>query len=85
MCNSRCAGRRASRAGIAGIFLLLLLSWTLAFQPAEAACLPNADPAIRALQTLVDQDANAALRKVAVLLKTELASPVANEQRLASL
>ncbi len=60
-------------AGIAGIFAVLMLSWTLAFQPAEAACLPNADPAIRALQIMVDQDANAALKKVAALLKTELA------------
>ena len=50
-----------------------------------AACLPNADPAIRALQILVDQDANAALKKVAVLLKTELATAVPNPQRLASL
>jgi diguanylate cyclase (GGDEF)-like protein len=85
MCNSRCAGRRASRAGIAGIFALLLLSWTFTFQPAAAACLPNADPAIRALQTLVDQDANAALKKVAALLKTELAASAPNTQRLASL
>ena len=76
MCKYRCAGRRASRAGIAGIFATLLLSWTLAAQPAAAACLPNADPAIRALQVLVDQDANAALRKVALLLKSELAAPI---------
>ena len=64
---------------------MLLLSWTLTFQPAAAACLPNADPAIRALQTLVDQDANAALKRVAALLKTELATPMPNPQRLASL
>ena len=85
MCKFRCAGRRASRAGIAGTLVLLLLSWALAAQPAAAACLPNPDPAIRALQTLVDQDANAALRKVAALLKTELASANPNTQRLASL
>src|SRR5258708_16135350 len=85
MCNSRCAGRRASRVGIAGICATLLLSWGLVAEPAAAACLPNADPAIRALQVLVDQDANAALKKVAQLLKTELLAPIPNPQRLASL
>jgi len=80
-----CAGRRASRTGIAGIFALLMLSWTFGLQPAAAACIPNADPAIRALQILVDQDANAALKKVAQLLKTELTAPMPNGQRLASL
>jgi len=64
---------------------MLLLSSALQLTPAMAACLPNADPAIRALQILVDQDANAALKKVAVLLKTELATAVPNAQRLASL
>ena len=64
---------------------MLLLLWASGSQPAAAACIPNADPAIRALQTLVDQDANAALKKVAVLLKAEMAAPVPNQQRLASL
>jgi diguanylate cyclase (GGDEF)-like protein len=64
---------------------MLLLSWTLGVQPAAAACIPNADPAIRALQILVDQDANAALKKLAVLLKAELAEAAPNPQRLASL
>lgn len=85
MCKTSCAGRRAFRAGIAGIFVALMLSWTFGLQPAAAACLPNADPAIRALQILVDQDANAALKKVAQLLKTELTAPIPNGQRLASL
>src|SRR5882757_3172497 len=85
MRKSRCAGQRASRAGIAAIVAMLLLSSALQLTPAMAACLPNADPAIRALQILVDQDANAALKKVAVLLKTELATAVPNAQRLASL
>jgi diguanylate cyclase (GGDEF)-like protein len=85
MCNTSCAGRRASRAGIAGIFALLILSWTFGLQPAAAACIPNADPAIRALQILVDQDANAALKKVAQLLKTELTASMPSGQRLASL
>jgi diguanylate cyclase (GGDEF)-like protein len=64
---------------------MLLLSWVLSTPTATAACIPNADPVIRALQTLVDQDANAALKKVAALLKTELAAPIPNTQRLASL
>jgi diguanylate cyclase (GGDEF)-like protein len=71
--------------GIAGIFAVLLWSGALGLKPAAAACLPNADPAIRALQTLVDQDANAALKKVAALLKAELAVTIPNPQRLASL
>ncbi len=62
-----------------------MLSWTFGLQPAAAACIPNADPAIRALQILVDQDANAALKKVAQLLKTELTAPTPDGQRLASL
>jgi diguanylate cyclase (GGDEF)-like protein len=85
MCKFRCAGRRASRAGIAGTFAALLLSWALSSPPAVAACLPNADPAIRALQVLVDQDANAALKKVALLLKAELTATMPSPQRLASL
>jgi diguanylate cyclase (GGDEF)-like protein len=62
-----------------------MLSWTFGLQPVAAACIPNADPAIRALQILVDQDANAALKKVAQLLKTELTAPMLDGQRLASL
>jgi diguanylate cyclase (GGDEF)-like protein len=85
MCMSRCAGRRASRAGIAGVLTLLLLACAFGSLPAAAVCLPNDDPSIRALQTLVDEDANAALKKVALLLKTELAAPIPNPQRLASL
>jgi diguanylate cyclase (GGDEF)-like protein len=85
MRNPKGAGRRASRAGIAGIFAALLLSWAVGLQPATAACIPNADPAIRALQILVDQDANAALKKVAQLLKAELAAPNPSPQHLASL
>ena len=85
MCKSRCAGRRASRAGIAGVLTLLLLACGFGSLPAAAVCLPDADPSIRALQTLVDEDANAALKKVALLLKTELAAPIPNPQRLASL
>jgi diguanylate cyclase (GGDEF)-like protein len=70
---------------MAGVLTLLLLACALRTSPVDAACLPNADPAIRALQELVDQDANAALKKVAVLLKAELATSFPSSQRLASL
>jgi diguanylate cyclase (GGDEF)-like protein len=85
MCSLKSAGRRVSLGGKAGIFAALLLSWALSAQPAVAACIPNADPAIRELQILVDQDANAALKKVAVLLKAELTALMPSPQRLASL
>jgi diguanylate cyclase (GGDEF)-like protein len=62
-----------------------MLFWALGSQPAAAACIPNPDPAIRALQILVDQDANAALKKLTVLLKAELTEATPNAQRLASL
>jgi diguanylate cyclase (GGDEF)-like protein len=70
---------------MAGVLTLLLLACALRSSPVAAACLPNADPAIRALQELVDQDANAALKRVAVLLKAELATSFPSSQRLASL
>jgi diguanylate cyclase (GGDEF)-like protein len=85
MCSPRCAVGRVSLGGKAGIFAALLLSWALSSQPAVAACIPNADPAIRELQILVDQDANAALKKVALLLKAELTALMPSPQRLASL
>jgi diguanylate cyclase (GGDEF)-like protein len=85
MCSLKCAGRRVSPGGKAGIFAALLLSWALSSQPAVAACIPNADPAIRELQILVDQDANAALKKVALLLKAESTALLPSPQRLASL
>jgi diguanylate cyclase (GGDEF)-like protein len=65
--------------------LALLAAWSFSPLPATAACLPNADPAIRALQTLVDQDANSALKKVQVLLDAEVAAAHPDPQRLASL
>jgi diguanylate cyclase (GGDEF)-like protein len=70
---------------MAGVLTLLLLACALRSSPVAAACLPNADLTIRALQELVDQDANAALKKAAVLLKAELATAVPSAQRLASL
>jgi diguanylate cyclase (GGDEF)-like protein len=62
----------------------LLGAWVVA-QSAAAACLPSADPAIRDLQTLVNQDAKSALQKSQALLDAALASPQADAPRLASL
>jgi hypothetical protein len=85
MCKARYAGGRVSRAGIAGYCFAILLAWAVSSLDAQAACLPNADPGIRALQTLVDQDANAALKKVQVLLDAELLTDHPDPRRLASL
>ncbi len=47
--------------------------------------MPNADPGIHALQNLVNQDANAALKKVQAELDAELSAQQPNAQHLASL
>jgi len=52
---------------------------------AFAACLPSADPVIRELQSLVNQDAKSALAKVKTLLDSETKVAHPNGQRLASL
>ncbi len=70
-----------------GLWLLpVLMVASAAFSPAFAACLPSADPAIRRLQVLVDQDAGRRpLRQVQSLLNAEQALGQVNSQRLASL
>ena len=84
MSDSRQKRLHAPRA--VGLWLLpVLMVASVAFAPAFAACLPNADPAIRQLQILVDQDAKAALRQVQSLLNAEQALGQVNPQRLASL
>jgi hypothetical protein len=84
MSESRQNRPRAPRA--VGLWLLpVLMVASVAFSQAFAACLPSADPAIRQLQTLVDQDAKAALRQVQSLLKAEQGLSPVNAQRLASL
>jgi diguanylate cyclase (GGDEF)-like protein len=85
MCTSIYSGRRAPRAGVGRLCAALLVAWTFGPVSAPAACLPSADPAIRALQTLVDQDAHAALKKVQLLLDTEAGLAHPNPRRLASL
>jgi len=68
------------------LLLPLLLAACCLLQPtAFAACMPSADVAIRQLQTLVNQDAKAALAKVKTLLASESAAAHPNPQRLAAL
>jgi diguanylate cyclase (GGDEF)-like protein len=64
---------------------MLIAAWVFGALPAAAACLPNADPGIRQLQTLVNQDAKAALSKVQTMLEFETKLPHPNAQRMASL
>jgi diguanylate cyclase (GGDEF)-like protein len=85
MCKSTYAGRRAHRAAWLVLWPMLSAAWAFAALPAAAACLPSADPAILALQTLVNQDAKAALAKVQSMLAFETKLPHPNTQRMASL
>jgi len=64
---------------------LLLAAWSVMPCQAFAACLPSADPVIRELQSLVNQDAKSALAKVKTLLDSETKVAHPNGQRLASL
>jgi diguanylate cyclase (GGDEF)-like protein len=61
------------------------MAWCFMHGHAQAACLPSADPAIRPLQDLVNQDAKAALAKVRAMLEVETAAVHPDAQRLASL
>jgi tetratricopeptide (TPR) repeat protein len=61
------------------------MAWCFMHGPAQAACLPSADPAMRPLQDLVNQDAKAALGKVKPLLDGELAAAQPDGHRLAAL
>ncbi len=70
---------------MAGCCAMILLLFAFGPAPAPAACIPNADPAIRALQVMVDQDANAALKKVQPLLDAEAGAPKPDPERLAAL
>ncbi len=85
MCDSTYTRRRAPRAPRLLLSTLLLAAWGLQQSPAFAACLPSADTEIRPLQTLVNQDAKAALAKVKTLLDASLAAAHPDPQRLAAL
>src|SRR5277367_2307433 len=85
MRNSWFVARRAPGAPAWCLCTLLAFSWAMRPSPALANCLVSADPAIRELQTLVDQDAERALKQeqmMAAPMERE-AQPDAN--RLASL
>jgi diguanylate cyclase (GGDEF)-like protein len=85
MCNSRFAGRDAFNAAGGWLWLLFVFAWAAGPSPALATCLASADPAIQALQTLVDEDATRVLKQVRTRLDSlERAAPP-NAQLLASL
>ena len=64
---------------------VLLLACCFTHGRAQAACVPSADPLIRPLQDLVNQDAKAAIAQADAMLATETAAIHPNAQRLASL
>jgi diguanylate cyclase (GGDEF)-like protein len=85
MCKSTYAGRRAPRAAWLILLPVLFVASAASVLPAAAACLPSADPGIRELQTLVNQDAKLALSRTQALLESENNLPHPNHQRLAAL
>jgi diguanylate cyclase (GGDEF)-like protein len=84
MCNSGFL-RRASRAAGWCAGFVLPAAWAIAPAPALATCLVSPDPAVRALQTLVDQDAAKALKQVQAQLEPLERSATPDAQLLAAL
>ena len=66
----RHSDRRARHAALAVIRVAALIVPALLASPSIAACLPNPDPQIRPLQSLVGTDATRALEQVRRLLQT---------------
>ena len=64
---------------------MLASAWAMAPSPALATCLLSTDPAIRELQTLVDQDATRALQQIRTQLQLLEGAPAADARRMASL
>jgi diguanylate cyclase (GGDEF)-like protein len=64
---------------------MLAALWAIGPSPAVATCLASADPAIRELQALVDQDAARALKQIQPLLDPLERAPKPDAKRLASL
>jgi diguanylate cyclase (GGDEF)-like protein len=85
MCKSSNSGRRASRGTGWWPCSLLALAWATGTSPCFATCLISKDPAIRELQTLVDEDAARALNRVKTQLQSLEQAPRPNVQLLASL
>jgi len=85
MWNSKLAGRRAFSTAGWWLCTVLAFAWAVRPSPALASCLVSADPAIRALQLLVDQDATRALKQVQGLLGPLERAPLADGRKLAPL
>jgi diguanylate cyclase (GGDEF)-like protein len=78
--------RRPPPFGVGILTWLIAVAAALALpSPAHAICLENPDPAIRALQTLAEEDANQAIKKAELLLREEQRSAHPDELKLASL
>src|SRR5579863_8341600 len=85
MCKSTYSGRRASSRAGWWLCCIFATAWTMGAAPSFATCLVNKDPAIRELQTLVDQDAARALKQVAMRLQPLEHAAQPDVQLLASL
>jgi diguanylate cyclase (GGDEF)-like protein len=85
MCNSWFAGRRAFNAAGGWLCPLFVFAWAVGPSHAFATCLASSDPAIHALQTLVDEDATRALKQVGTRLGSLERAAQPNAQRIASL
>ncbi len=85
MCDFKYTRRPASRVPRLLLWPMLLAICCLLQSPAFAACLPSSDNVVRPLQSLVNQDAKAALAKVKTLLEVESAAAHPNPKRLAAL
>jgi diguanylate cyclase (GGDEF)-like protein len=85
MFNLKSAGWQLVRAAGWRLCSIPLFAWALFVSPASAACLMSADPAMRALQTLVDTDAARALGQVQTQLDALQNAPSRDAPRLAAL
>ncbi len=85
-----CMNRRLPKAPGWWLLSVLGLTWAFGCAPVFAGCIASGDPAIRALQTLIDKDAAQALQQAqlqsqALLLAPRRLAPRPDPQRLASL
>jgi diguanylate cyclase (GGDEF)-like protein len=85
MWNSKPAGRCAFRTAGWWLCTVLAFAWAIRPSPAAARCLISPDPAIHALQIMVDQDAARALKQVQTLLGPLERAPLPDGQKLAPL
>src|ERR1700722_10261827 len=85
MSNSGLSGRRAFRPAGWWLCAMLAAAWAIAPSRAPASCLVSADPAIRELQALVNQNAAKALKQVQAQLEPLEHSAKADAKQLAAL